>query len=233
VDLQAVLARAADIDAGEGAAQPFARLVQHADGRHQVAAVFIHPAVYDHAGPPLLAAPRLPGDLNGANNKRYRPISLAKTQESHVLQIRQDMDPEVACVQWLAMGVASQSIYVPFYMGMTDTPEDYKIGELPYDSKSAYWTYKLAGVLLDGHYKELGKDYQAKQKDINITLRNMLRDFDMKALSKDSEELPEFLTDASFKMAKTSMDAYKELIAQLITDSTNFSPLNFKTDMNL
>lgn len=170
---------------------------------------------------------------NGANNKRYRPISLAKTQESHVLQIRQDMDPEVACVQWLAMGVASQSIYVPFYMGMTDTPEDYKIGELPYDSKSAYWTYKLAGVLLDGHYKELGKDYQAKQKDINITLRNMLRDFDMKALSKDSEELPEFLTDASFKMAKTSMDAYKELIAQLITDSTNFSPLNFKTDMNL
>lgn len=168
-----------------------------------------------------------------ADNKRYRPISLAKTQESHVLQIRPNMKPEIACVQWLAMGVASQSIYVPFYMGMTDTPEEYKLGELPYDSKSAYWTYKLAGVLLDGHYKELGKNFQAKQKDINITLRKKLNDFDKEALSTDDDKLPNYLTKASFEMAKISLDGYKELIAQLITDSTDFSPLNFKTDMNL
>jgi hypothetical protein len=29
----------------------------------------------------------------------------------------------------VAMGVASQSIYVPFYMGITDTPEEYKVGK--------------------------------------------------------------------------------------------------------
>lgn len=167
------------------------------------------------------------------NNKRYRPISLAKTQESHILQIRPRMAPEIACVQWLAMGVASQSVYVPFYMGITDTPESYKLGELPYDSKSAYWTYKLAGVLLDGHYQELGNKFQDKQEDIKITLYKMLHDFDREALSKDDGELPNYLTDASFEMAKVSLDGYKELIAQLITDSTDFSPLNFKTDMNL
>ncbi|WP_125712526.1 C69 family dipeptidase [Companilactobacillus kedongensis] len=169
----------------------------------------------------------------GINGKKYRPVSLAKTQESHVLQIRPDMDLDVACVHWLAMGVSSQSVYVPFYLGMTDTPAEYKIGELPYDSKSAYWTYKLAGVLLDAHYSEFGKMYQEKQKDINITLRKMLRDFDMQALSKDAEELPQFLTDASFQLSKTALDGYKELIAQLITDSTDFSPLNFKHDSNL
>ncbi|AUI70916.1 C69 family dipeptidase [Companilactobacillus alimentarius] len=167
------------------------------------------------------------------DNKRYRPISLAKTQESHVLQIRPQMAPEIACVQWLAMGVASQSVYVPFYMGINNTPEAYKIGELPYDSKSAYWTYKLAGVLLDGHYNELGKMFQDKQEAINITLYNKLHEFDQQALSKDDEELPNYLTKASFEMAKISLDGYKELIAQLITDSTDFSPLNFKTDMNL
>ena len=41
------------------------------------------------------------------------------------------------------------------------------------------------------------------------------------------------INEASFEMAKISLDSYKELIAQLITDSTDFSPLNFKTDMNL
>ncbi|AKP66297.1 C69 family dipeptidase [Companilactobacillus ginsenosidimutans] len=167
------------------------------------------------------------------NNKRYRPISLAKTQESHVLQTRPDLKPEIACIQWLSMGVSSQSIYVPFYMGINDTPEEYKIGGLPYDDKSAYWTYKLAGILLDGHYQELGKMYQDTQKNINITLRQMLRDFDIKALGQDEEQLPQFLTDASNKMAETALTSYKELIAKLITSSTDFSSLNFKTDMNL
>ena len=169
----------------------------------------------------------------GDNNHRYRPISLAKTQESHVLQIRPDLRPEIACVQWLLMGVSSQSVYVPFYMGITDTPKEYQIGELPYDEDSAYWTFKLAGVLLDGHYQEFGQMYQEKQKVINITLRKMLRDFDIRALARDEEDLPQFLTESSNKMAETALNGYKELISKLITDSTDFSPLNFKTDMNL
>ncbi|MCH4008522.1 C69 family dipeptidase [Companilactobacillus sp.] len=169
----------------------------------------------------------------GENNHRYRPISLAKTQESHVLQIRPDLKPEIACVQWLSMGVSAQSVYVPFYMGIEDTPEEYQIGGLPYDSKSAYWTYKLAGVLLDGHYQQFGAMFEEKQKEINITLRKMLRDYDIQALAQEDEDLPRFLTAASYKMSKTALDAYKELTAKLITDSTDFSPLNFKTDMNL
>ncbi|WP_129044774.1 C69 family dipeptidase [Companilactobacillus metriopterae] len=169
----------------------------------------------------------------GSQSKRYRPISLAKTQESHVLQIRPNLPLEVGAIHWLAMGVASQSIFVPFYMGINDTPEEYKIGELPYDGKSAYWTYKLAGVLLDGHYKEFGKDFQAKQKDINITLRNMLNKYDKESLEIPEEKLSDFLTDSSNQMAKLSLDSYKELIAKLITESTDFSPLNFKTDLNL
>lgn len=167
------------------------------------------------------------------NNKRYRPISLAKTQESHVLQIRPDLKREIAGIQWLSMGVSSQSVYVPFYMGITDTPEEYKIGKLPYDEKSAYWTFKLAGVLLDSHYSELGPMFKEQQKSINITLRKMLRDFDIKALSKDDDQLPQFLTSASNEMAQTALDGYKQLTAKLITQSTDFSPLNFKTDMNL
>lgn len=167
------------------------------------------------------------------NYHRYRPISLAKTQESHVLQIRPDLKPEIACVHWLSMGVSSQSVYVPFYMGITDSPKEYQIGGLPSDPESAYWTYKLAGILLDSHYQEFGAMYSAKQKDINITLRKMLRDFDIKALGQSEDELPQFLTDASNQMSKTALDGFKELTAKLITDSTDFSPLNFKTDMNL
>lgn len=166
-------------------------------------------------------------------NNLFRPISLAKTQESHVLQIRPNMAPEVACVHWLAMGVAAQSVYVPFYMGITDTPAEYKIGKLPYDDKSAYWTYKLAGVLVDGHYKEFGKKLQDTQKKIKITLAKRLRESDAKASSLKDDKLAEFLTNESNESAEIALNEYKAMIADIITASTNFSPLNFNTDLNL
>lgn len=52
---------------------------------------------------------RIPDPVNA---HRYRPISLAKTQESHVLQLRQHLPAAVANIHWLAMGVAAESQYV-------------------------------------------------------------------------------------------------------------------------
>ncbi|MGR3742002.1 C69 family dipeptidase [Companilactobacillus sp. DQM5] len=166
-------------------------------------------------------------------NRLFRPISLAKTQESHLLQIRPDMPSEIACVQWLSMGVAAQSVYVPFYMGIDDTPEEYRIGKLPYDEKSAYWTYKLASVLIDGHYKEFGKKLQETQKSINITLAKKLRESDKKAKMLSDEKLSKYLTEQSNESAEITLSAYKKMIAEIITASTDFSKLNFKTDLNL
>lgn len=167
------------------------------------------------------------------NNHLFRPISLAKTQESHVLQIRPNLAPEIACVQWLAMGVAAQSIYVPFYMGINDTPEEYKIGKLPYDEKSAYWTYKLASVLIDGHYKEFGKKLQDTQKSINITLAKKLRESDKAASQLTGDELTNYLTEQGMQSASLALAEYKKMIAEIITASTDFSKLNYKTDLNL
>ncbi|MBA1395295.1 dipeptidase, partial [Lactobacillus sp. XV13L] len=94
----------------------------------------------------------------------FRPISLAKTQESHLLQIRSNLPVEIACIHWLAMGVPAQSVYVPFYLGINQTPRFYQKGGLPYDSESAYWLYKLAGILVDGHYHEFGQLLRDTQK---------------------------------------------------------------------
>lgn len=169
-----------------------------------------------------------------AQNHLFRPISLAKTQESHLLQHRPNMAPEVACVQWLAMGVAAQSVYVPFYMGINDTPDEYKIGTLPYDGESAYWAYKLVSVLVDGHYKEFGKQLQTTQKQVNITLNKLVRSTDKIAQQMDNPgDLAQYLTEASAKGAKEALQAYRQLTADIITASTDFSPLNFKTDLNL
>lgn len=168
-----------------------------------------------------------------SQNHLFRPISLAKTQESHILQHRPNLDPTVACVQWIAMGVSAQSVYVPFYLGIDETPEAYHLGTLPYDGNSAYWVYKLVSVLVDGHYKEFGKQLQATQKQVNITLNKGLRDADQQAQSLAGVELTKFLTQTGVALSNQALTAYRKLTADIITASTDFSRLNFKTDLNL
>lgn len=79
---------------------------------------------------------------------RYRPISLAKTQEAHILQTSRASKNSI---HWIAMGVANESTFVPFFSNINDTPAPYKRGKLPAQLNSAYWIFKHASVLVDSH----------------------------------------------------------------------------------
>lgn len=174
-------------------------------------------------------------DLLGKAKEKglFRPISLAKTQESHILQIRPDLPIETAGLQWIALGVTAESVYVPFYAGASDTHPAYKVGTKDYSPDSAYWTYKLAGVLVDAHYHELSDDLHDTQHKLNIKLGQMVKQTDKKAKSLNGKDLTEYLTKQSIAMQQEGLDQMHKLISILVSKSTDFSPLNFNTDLNL
>ena len=163
----------------------------------------------------------------------FRPISLAKTQESHVLQLRPNVPAVMAGVQWLAMGVAAQSNYVPFYTAINSTPLAYQRGQGKYAANSAYWTFKLASVLFDAHYRHFETPYHQAQLKLQADLGAHLCESDAKALKLSGDVLIQYLTDSNAECAKQALDTYTSLISDLITNSTDFSPLNFNTDENL
>lgn len=107
------------------------------------------------------------------------------------------------------------------------------MGGETYDDKSAYWVYKLAGVLVDAHYKEFSKILKDTQKEVAILLNNKVHEIDAKALTLSGQELRDYLTTESIACQQIGLDKYNELIAKLITASTALSPLSFKVDVNL
>ncbi|NLR09182.1 MULTISPECIES: C69 family dipeptidase [Lactobacillaceae] len=165
--------------------------------------------------------------------KRFRPVSLAKTQESHVLQLRPDMDPALAGIQWLAMGVGAQSVYVPFYAGIDSTPTAYHLGQATYDSKSAYWVYKLVSVLLDAHYHEAWPTVSAVQKELRIAFKQSVKHTDAVGQQLSGPELSHYLTQQASANAALGIRRYRELAATLITQATDLGPLNYHQDLNL
>lgn len=164
-----------------------------------------------------------------ANAHKYRPISLAKTQESHVLQ----MNRPSANIHWLAMGVAAESTYVPFFNGITDTPAQYKRGKLPAQLNSAYWIFKHASVLVDSHLHDFLPLLEDVQKERNAAAIKMIAQTDAELPKLQSDQHASYLTRQSENFAIDTMNAYKKLSMELITKMTDYSQLNFKTDENL
>lgn len=168
-----------------------------------------------------------------ADRKRFRPVSLAKTQESHVLQLRPDLEPALAGIQWLAMGVGAQSVYVPFYAGIDQTPAAYQLGTATYDSQSAYWVYKLISVLNDAHYHETITQLNATQKQLRSDLAHLVHQTDAVANRLSGPELTHYLTTQSNRAAALGIQRYRDLAAQFITQATDLGPLNYHQDLNL
>ncbi|SEM49575.1 dipeptidase A. Cysteine peptidase. MEROPS family C69 [Ligilactobacillus sp. WC1T17] len=164
---------------------------------------------------------------------KFRPISLAKTQESHLLQMRSNLPVDVAGLHYLALGVTCQSVYVPVYAGTNDVIEAYKHGQKTYSTDSAYWDYKLLGILVDPHYPLFGQKLHDLQKECAIAFAQKIAATDQLAQTLNGVALTEALTKASMDMQQLALDKVKDLTADLITASTDLSPLNFKTDANL
>lgn len=163
----------------------------------------------------------------------FRPISLAATQESHILQLRQMDDPAIADIHWLAMGVAAESSYVPFYAGINDTHPDYKRGEATYSPDSAYWVFKHAGVLVDSHPKEFLDELEKLQSELRIAFDQSIIETDKGGSTLSGIELSDYLTKQGIKNADLALTKYRGLTADLITKMTDLSPLKFQQDLML
>lgn len=177
-----------------------------------------------------------PYDLMGNEPpiKRFRPISVATTQESHVLQIRPNQVPKLRGIHWLAMGVSAQSVYVPFYSSGLKVPPLYTRGKATYQPRSAYWIFKEAGVLVDRNPYRFAQSLQQTQTTLRQKLGEILHTTDQKITGElPAEEQQQQIDAANQKMAAVAIKDYQELISHLITQQTADSPLNFKIDPNL
>lgn len=174
-----------------------------------------------------------PVDANATEGHRFRPISLARTQESHVLQLRPGLPFEIADLHWIAMGVAAQSQFVPFFAGATDTPKAYKIGALPPSLDSAYWQYKLTGVLLDAHFQRFARQLNDVQMTTHAALLHHIQETDAASVGVDKGGLAVLATTATEASATLSHDAWQAFTMRLLESETELSPLNFDHDANL
>jgi len=93
------------------------------------------------------------GYANGSPHwTQNRVICVNTTNSSSIIQLRSWLPPEIGHVLWRTEKSPCTGVYVPWYLGITTTPVEFRTGTEAPSSDSAWWTYTSLVMLLDPHY---------------------------------------------------------------------------------
>lgn len=173
------------------------------------------------------------GSGSEEDKKRYRAISLSRTANSHILQLRDSKKIAANAVEWKALGIPSFTPYVPFFTNADDIDESYSYVPEKLDMKSAYWMYETLSMIVESHYSDFATDNLDYQKELASWARRKLAEVDKATKGMTGQELTDYLTEQNYQIAKHFNNATKDHIADLITKGTELSKLTFKMDPNL
>ncbi|MDC0535807.1 C69 family dipeptidase [Francisellaceae bacterium] len=85
--------------------------------------------------------------VNNNYKEPYRPISVFRESNSHVTAVRNNLPIDIANIVYIALGMNSLSIYLPFYSSISQVPEPYKLGNDHSSDDSAYWIFRKVQTL--------------------------------------------------------------------------------------
>lgn len=170
---------------------------------------------------------------NEATKTLFRPISMNRTQNSHVLQIRNDVDNNSNAIMWLCFGVPAFSPYVPFFANATDTDDTYANTPVHCDDVSAYWIYRKLSMLVESHYSEFIQDDVDFLTDMKEQLRRHVQNAIDESQALQGQELTDYLTGQNHDVVKMMRIATEKFNHQLIEKGLTLSKLTFNMDKNL
>ncbi len=85
--------------------------------------------------------------LHSNGKEPYRPVSIFRTCQTHIITVRPWLPKEIGCVTYMAMGMADLGVFLPYYQGITSYPKAYTTGDGNSSNDSAYWKFRHVQAL--------------------------------------------------------------------------------------
>lgn len=161
-----------------------------------------------------------------AEKKLFRPIGINRNFETHILQIRNDVEEGIAGVQWLAFGPNTFNCFVPFYTNVTTTPASFQTGP-DFDLTKIFWLNKLNAQLGDTNYKVYSALEQAFEEKTMAKLRQIENETDRAVKGLTGRDLQEKLEEANQKMADLAYEQTAALTGEMVKDGHTLMKLKY------
>ncbi len=161
-----------------------------------------------------------------AEKKLFRPIGINRNFETHILQIRNDVEEGIAGVQWLAFGPNTFNCFVPFYTNVTTTPASFQTSP-NFDLTKIFWLNKLNAQLGDTNYKVYSALEQVFEEKTMAKLRQIENETDRAVKGLTGRDLQEKLEEANQKMADLTYKQTAALTGEMVKDGHSLMKLKY------
>lgn len=161
--------------------------------------------------------------LHSNPKEPWRPISIFRTINTHILQIRPDLPKEIGRLDFMAEGMADLCVFLPLYQGVTSYPKAYGIGTRHSQKSSAYWLFRKVSALGMMNYNEYAPiikgRYAALEADIEKSRLKMEAEF-LDVYKRSAAEAVALLQKWSDKVLSRALRVASDLEEQLFTQLT-------------
>jgi len=157
-----------------------------------------------------------------------RTLCRTNTQYTGITQLRSLLPAEIGGVFWLAMANPDTSVFIPWYVGIVETPRIFQIGSGRSDPDSAYWAFKRIGNLVNAYYGDLfgpvQKTWRAFEEN-EFALQESIEKTALELFRSNPSLAKVFLTTYSTAQAIKAYDRAQEIVMEL---QTRFTELQFR-----
>ena len=163
-------------------------------------------------------------DMMKPGNEGLRPIGVARSSQVHIVQNFKDLPRDTCNLQWLAMGNAEHSVFIPAFSGITETHPAYNIdGSYKYNHDSLYSATKRMNVAsYDRQFLSSGvKDYWKLQEKMMIHDTKKELSKIRKAYAKGKNRGRNYVTDLSKGYAEEQYQNSDALFDELLFTAIN------------
>ncbi len=161
--------------------------------------------------------------LHHNGKEPYRPVSIFRTTQTHIMQVRPDLPKEIGEITYVALGMADLGVFLPLYQGVRRFPKAYSKGNGHADDKSAYWRFRKVmtlGMVNYNKYAPIIKEAYDKLEAENDQRQKEMEEAYLKLYKKEPMKALDLLQDFSDSILNHALEVADDLVNELFTRLT-------------
>ena len=117
----------------------------------------------------------------------FRSIGINRNDFLSVIQMRPDQPEDSAILEWVAFASNAFNVLVPFYAGVTTTPEYLSNTTAEVSTDNFYWSSRMIAAMADASYKSSVFHIERYQEQVMAKGHELINTYDA-LLTKESDE---------------------------------------------
>ena len=156
----------------------------------------------------------------------FRSIGINRNDFLSVIQMRPDQPEDSAILEWVAFESDAFNVLVPFYAGVTTTPEYLSNTTAEVSTDNFYWSSRMIAAMADASYKSSVFHIERYQEQVMAKGHELINTYDaLLAKESDEQKRMSLKEEANEKIAemlkKAAADTLSKVLFELSSQMKN------------